>query len=227
MKYKAYQIDAEHQESPLFLCDEFFPDNIAVFGNSDYIERCPEVFKRVCYVLSDGELADVLEHHSEWEKWYKNITEAIIEYLPPETPEKSRYSTQDIGSLKKLILQYTRCKNCEKDSVLCAVLTIVTGKKWNCRTIRGCCQSEWNCIYYPSDEWTEKALEYFEIEYFNTGEEWRIEDEEGNEEFVYTHEWKDDEKKREISENIGANPEDIKLYYFDGWTQTAKYRMED
>ena len=67
--------------------------------------------------------------------------------------------------------------------------------------------------------------EYFEIEYFNTGKEWRLEDEEGDD-FgnVYTHEWKDDERKREIAENIGVDPGEVTLYLFDGWTKTAKYK---
>lgn len=47
MKYKAYQIAPEYQESPLFSSDKFFPDNIAVCGNRDYIEHCPEVFEHV------------------------------------------------------------------------------------------------------------------------------------------------------------------------------------
>lgn len=54
MKIYAKQIAPECQESPLFL-DGFFPDNIAVCGNRDYKERCPELFKIVKAVLNDGE----------------------------------------------------------------------------------------------------------------------------------------------------------------------------
>lgn len=46
MKIYAKQIAPEYQESPLFL-DDFFPDDIAVCGNRDYKERCPELFKIV------------------------------------------------------------------------------------------------------------------------------------------------------------------------------------
>lgn len=56
-------------------------------------------------------------------------------------------------------------------------------------------------------------------------DEWSIEDEEGNDlGSVYTHEWNDDEQRREIAENIGVNPGDVTLYLFDGWTKTAKYK---
>nr|DAZ25644.1 MAG TPA: hypothetical protein [Caudoviricetes sp.] len=114
-------------------------------------------------------------------------------------------------------------QNANNENIIAEALSIVTGQNWEYKQISGCCQSDWNYIYYRPDKWTEKALEYFEVEYFNTGEEWRIEDEEGNEEFVYTHEWKDDEKKREIAENIGVNPDEVTLYIFDGWEKTAKY----
>lgn len=46
MKIYAKQVAPEYQESPLFL-DDFFPDDIAVCGNRDFKERCPEVFQRV------------------------------------------------------------------------------------------------------------------------------------------------------------------------------------
>lgn len=42
MKIYAKQVPPEYQESPLFLGDEFFPDDIAVCGNRDYMEHCPE-----------------------------------------------------------------------------------------------------------------------------------------------------------------------------------------
>ena len=118
---------------------------------------------------------------------------------------------------------YTQGAN--NEAIIAEALSIVTGQKWEYKQISGCCQSEWNCIYYRPEEWTEKALEYFEIEYFNTGDEWRIEDEEG-EDFGTgdTHEWNDDEKRREIAENIGVDPDEVTLYLFDGWTKTAKYK---
>ena len=111
------------------------------------------------------------------------------------------------------------------EQIIAEALSIVTGQKWEYRQICGVCQSDWNCIYYQPEAWTEKALQYFETEYFNTGDEWRIEDEEGdNLGNIYTHEWDDDGKKIEIAECIGVDPEEVTLYLFDGWTKTAKYK---
>lgn len=113
----------------------------------------------------------------------------------------------------------------DNEAIIAEALSIVTGKEWEYKQVSGCCQSDWNYIYYRPDEWTEKALEYFEVEYFNTGDEWRIEDEEGDDlGSVYTHELNDDGKKREIVENICIGPCDVTLYLFDGWKKTAKYK---
>lgn len=118
---------------------------------------------------------------------------------------------------------YTQGAN--NEAIIAEALSIVTGKKWEYKQICGSCQSDWNYIYYRPEEWPEKALEYFEVEYFNTGDEWRIEDEAGDDLVsVYTHEWDDDGKKQEIAENIGVYPDEVTLYLFDGWTKTAKYK---
>ena len=115
-------------------------------------------------------------------------------------------------------------RGADNESIIAEALSIVTDKNWEYKQISGCCQSEWNYIYYLPEELDEKSLEYFEIEYFNTGEEWRLEDEEGNIfGTIYTHEW-NDEKKREIAEMFDVNLDDVTLYLFDGWTKEAKYK---
>ena len=71
MKVYARQISPEYQESPLFIGDEFFPDNIAVFGNRDYVEHFPEIVQRVREILNNGELADILENVKAWGATYR------------------------------------------------------------------------------------------------------------------------------------------------------------
>lgn len=222
MKIYAKQINPAYQESPLFYDDEFFPDNIAVCGNCEYIEHCPEVFNRVYSVLSDGELAELLENKNGWKTWYKNITEAVIDYLPPE---KEKYSAKDIGALKRLVLQYAECSSREENSILCTILSIVTGRKWDCRMISGCVQREWNYIYYPIDEWSKAAIEAFEVEYFNTGSEWIIDEGDFNPEendpekisgySIYCTSWNDEGIKQEIADSVGVDIDDVILFPFE------------
>ena len=170
------------------------PEGVEICGNKDYKRHTSATFDEVLECLEYGDFSDF---------------------------EFTGYKAE---RLEELCNKYGT-RGADDEGIIAEALSIVTGQKWEYKQISGCCQSEWNYIYYRSDEWTAKALEYFEIEYFNTGKEWRLEDEEGDDMGnVYTHEWNDDEKKREIAENIGVDPDEVTLYLFDGWTKTAKYK---
>ena len=226
----AKQVSPEYQESPLFLGDEFFPDNIAVFGNRDYEEHCPDFINKVWEVLRQGELADVLENVKEWADWYKNATEAITDYLPPE--HGGRYSTNAIHALKNYVIDFSSCPSSREYEILCNVLSIVSGKKWDYRKISGCCQSNWNYIFYPVDEWTSEQIVAFETEYFNTGTEWIIHDEEEAPESpedingysVYCISWNDEGIRKEIADAAGVSPEEVIMYSFDGYRKIPVYK---
>ena len=231
MKIYAKQVSPEYQESPLFLGDEFFPDNIAVFGNRDYKERCPDFINKVWEVLRQGELADVLENVKEWADWYKNATEATNDYLPPE--HGGRYSTNAIHALKNYVIDFSSCPCSREYEILRKVLSIVTGKKWDHRMISGCCQSDWNYIFYPVDKWTREQIGVFETEYFNTGTEWIVHDEDTDPESpeeisgfsIYCVSWNTEGIKKEIAGAVpDGDPADVVLYEFAGYSRTAVYR---
>ena len=174
--------------------DEMPEFGVEICGNKDYERHTSATFDEVLKCLEYGDFSD-------------------FEFMGYKAER-----------LEELCNKYGT-RGADDEGIIAEALSIVTGQKWEYKQISGCCQSDWNYIYYRPDEWTAKALEYFEIEYFNTGKEWRLEDEEGDD-FgnVYTHEWKDDERKREIAENIGVDPGEVTLYLFDGWIKTAKYR---
>ena len=170
------------------------PEGVEICGNKDYKRNTSATFDEVLDCLEYGDFSDF-----EFTGYKAERMEELC----------NKYGT----------------RGADDEGIIAEALSIVTGQKWEYKQISGCCQSDWNYIYYRPEEWTKKALEYFEIEYFNIGNEWRIEDEEGDDMGnVYTHEWNDDEKKREIAENIGVDPGEVTLYLFDGWTKTAKYR---
>ena len=169
-------------------------EGLEIYGNRDYIRHTSATFDEVLDCLEYGDFGEF----------------GISVYKALRLEELcNKYYTQGANN----------------EAIIAEALSIVTGQKWKYKQISGCCQSDWNYIYYRPEEWTEQALEYFEIEYFNTGDEWRIEDEEGDDlGSIYTHEWNDDGKKREIAENICVDPDEVTLYLFDGWTKTAKYK---
>lgn len=232
MRIYARQISPEYQESPLDLGPEFWPDNIAVFGNRYFNEHKCEVFARVQETLEAGELADVLEDFKTCgrSEWYKNITEAINDLLPAE---KGKYSTRDIHELKRLVPMYNTYDH-EKDT-LCRVLGIVTGKTWDYRTIRGAAQGDWNELFYQTEDWSLAEIDIFETEYFNTGSEWIIHDGDDAPEYpkeitghcMYCTGWNNDSIREEIAREAGARPEDVVLYAFKQYRRIPEYERID
>lgn len=227
-KVYARQIPPEHQESPLFLGDEFFPDDVAVFGNRNYNEHCPPVFDRVYSVLYEGELLDAWDEQREG-RGYKTWADALNDLVPPEgrepyTREERKHKWPD------LLAKFWGAKSKEYNAIYCEALELITGKKWLHGKIRGNCQGDWQDIIYPAEK-GQDWLKWFEIEYFNTGSEWMVHDEEDEPESpeeisgftVYCHGWSDEEIRAEIAETAGENPADVVLYGFDGWTQIARY----
>lgn len=194
MKYKAYQIAPEYQESPLYLGWDFANfEGMEIYGNRDYESRTSQTFDNVRDAL-----------------YYDNFDAFDV-------------SESDEKKLHELSEKYAAVHN---EEIITAALSIVTGQKWEYKQICGSGQSDWNIIYYRPELWSAAALCAFAIEYFNEGTEWSIQDENGEEiTSVYTYEH--NQEKEEIAEALDVNTADIVLYWFDGWTKTEKYRMED
>lgn len=222
MKAFARQVDPVLQSSPLFY-DEF-PDNISVFGNQRYKEHITDEMEHVLKVLKDGELAFVLDTLCAGEP----KSDAIQDYLPPVV--RKEYGVGEIESLGSLVDRYSVCSSSEEPEILCAVMSIVTGKDWDYRNICGCCQGEWNQVYYLKDEWDEEALDFFEAEYFNTGTEWHVDigyNEPDPEDIggfdLYCVGSNIDEIKREIADAAGVQDSDVVLFLHKGYTKTPIY----
>lgn len=235
-KIYARQIEPECQESPLSYADMFDYDaeKLSVCGNGYFTEHKTELFEHVDDVLSSGELAYILDCLKDGtEEHYSTATEAISDYLPPEK-EGKRYSTREIHKLKQLIEDYAGSYVAMRDcGIICGVLSIVSGEEYDYRTIRGCCQSDWNTVYYAVSAWNDEALENFETEYFNTGSEWIIHDESDEPKApedisgysVYCHGWNNDSIRREIAECAGVSPEDIVMYEYAGYHKVSEYHL--
>lgn len=230
MKIYAKQVNPEYQESPLFN-DEYFHDNIAVFGNCDFQEHIPDNVQCVINALKNGELSSALENIGSEYSWYKNATEAINDFIPRENGK--RYSTHAVHKLKNLIDEWDTCTSSEEPRVICCILDIVTDMEWDWCEINGSCQGDWNMVYYPANKWTIEALDAFECEYFNTGSEWIVSEEHEEPEdpddiygySVYVHGYDAKSIKEEIAQYEGVKAEDVVLYEFSGYQKTPIYKV--
>lgn len=164
-----------------------------------------------------------------YSSFYKNATDAINDLLEPE---KARYNTRDIHALKELVEAYTEAGSLEKNNILCKVLSVVTGRKWDWRIIRGYCQGDWNEIFYSVDDWSREALAAFETMYFNTGSEWIIHDEENTPEgpedisgySCYIVADTEEGIRKELAAVAGCAPSDLVIWAFDEFIKVARYK---
>ena len=108
-------------------------------------------------------------------------------------------------------------------------LTLMLGKEYDYKTLRGSCQSDWIYFIYPTDLYNDEAVRCLETEFFNTGAEWMIHDEEtvpdcaeavnGYTMYVYN------DARKEIAAEAGVAPEDVVLWKYDGMRSIPKYKI--
>lgn len=226
MKVYARQVAPEYQEAPLSLGDEFYPDGIILDGNKDYLSRKTNAYEKVLTYIDDA--FEDIEKIQVKEGWYKTVTECIMDYFKPEHKEK--YTTNEIAEWKKIITDYHSSSHKEEYRQICLALLLITGKKYAHKTICGCCQRDWQEVYYPVDD---VDIDCFATEYFNTGTEWIVHDEnevpESPEDIsgssIYCYSWNDDGIRKEISDYNGCAPEDVVLYRHAGYTQVSHYEQ--
>ena len=217
MKIYAKQVPPEYQESPLFM-DECWPENVFVFGNkwlTDHAGRLESIRRGL------EDISDVCNGYG-----YTNNLHAAIWYEIPRDDGRA-YTRAERLQLVRLAKNYTEYSNNSDDEneILCDVLELITGQKYESATIRGCCQGDWQEIIYPV-EYGREWLRDFETEYFNTGAEWRISEndpESDDNYYMYTHSWSDDGIRDEIAAAAGVDPGDVILYTFTGWTRSPEY----
>lgn len=216
MKIYAKQVPPEYQESPLFYGDEFWPDDVFVFGNRDFNQHADTLNDLKTALENIVEVFDDMQYGEGW-------TNDLAYTIQCELPEEYRrdYSRSERLKLIRLAQDYGFAKSYEENDILCKVLELITGKTWDNGTIRGCCQGDWQEIIFPA-EYGREWLEHFEAEYFNTGTEWVI-DPDGDNISVYAHEWNNEGIRKELAAAVGVEPENIIMQAFSGWTKTAAY----
>lgn len=217
------QILPEYQESPIFSAD-LFPENIVVTGNRDYNSHTTPEYDRVLDTLESYQ--DALENPVEY--GYSNATEAAVGLLQPV---KGKFSTRNIHALKGYFSGYGNGSSRVDNDIIARVLSLVTGQPWEWSIIRGCCQGDWQEVFYPVNEWGREALAAFEVEYFNTGSEWIVHEGEfdpeqhGPEDIegysIYCTSYKVQE---EIAAYEGVKPEEVKLFEFSGFSRVPVYK---
>lgn len=151
--------------------------------------------------------------------YHGSIKEFLSDMLPKKENGK-RLSPKEMAFLKQGLdnSQYAN------EEIICDCLSVITGKIWKCKGLRGCCQGDYVDAYYPVEDGITKYLDWVEAWFFGTGVEIMIHDEDNEpkdaEEVTgytfYTASWRVEDLKKEIRDYVGAKDDvDVKLWLYD------------
>ena len=206
-KVYARQVPWEWQESP-WDDEQLKTDKAALYGNRSYGR----------YVFDWEDVGAACPYSTE--------QEMLLDYVPPVG--RDSYTDEEIETWKFASQMYNPNYGRNAQWGICMGLTLMLGKEYDYKTLRGSCQSDWIYFIYPTDLYDDEAVRRLETEFFNTGEEWIVHDEDtvpecaedvqGYSFYVY------DNTRKEIAEAEGVDPEDVVLWEYDGMRQVPKYK---
>jgi hypothetical protein len=244
--YYAVQISPEAQEWAFdfdIRDDEGFNNDFAIYGNRDFGGYKPERIEKLIDSYERGYIEEALfdpknSYYNEW----KNSTEAMNELCPKDNGKS--WSGREIKAMRDSIKNITnRASSYHNDvDVMADLMSIITGHKWERRTISGCSQSDWNELIYDTERISKEYANIIEKAYFNECSEWMVIDDDLNEglsaEEVQEHyyngtcgfcgfayDWTAEGIRKEIADMLGVKPEQVTMYRHDGYTRTSKYKL--
>ena len=220
-KVYARQVPWEWQESP-WDDEQLKTDKAALYGNRSYGRYVFDEFEQVVKALEEMDWDDVGD-----DRPYSTEQEMLLDYVPPVG--RDSYTNEEIETWKFASQMYNQNYGRNEQWGICMGLTLMLGKEYDYKTLRGSCQSDWIYFIYPTDLYDDEAVRRLETEFFNTGEEWMIHDEEtvpdcpeavnGYTMYVYG------DARKEIAAEADVAPEDVVLWKYDGMRSIPKYKI--
>lgn len=156
--------------------------------------------------------------------YYNGSIMAFLKDMLPEKENGKRLSPREAHIIKQAL-------DADKDiNTICDCLSIITGKIYLMRGLRGCCQGDYIEAYYPVEDGIQKYLNWIEAWYFGTGTEVMVHEEDSvpnsAEEVCgwtfYTDSWKTEDIKTEIKKEYGCKDEDVEVVL---WLYKSSYRV--
>ena len=200
-KVYAKQVPPEWQTSPLDYWG--MPENVTTDGNIRFNSHMTPEYEHINRHFDN--MAYYWEHGC-----YTTIAEALQDYGFCRNDGKT-WSNKDKHKWR-LLMEGNATS--DDGGLICEALELITGIEFDYATIRGCCQSDWQDVYFPAKyglEW----LKEFEAEYFNTGTEWIV-DTDGYAFSIYITEWRDDDIRARIADAAGISVDNVILIDYNG-----------
>jgi len=146
----------------------------------------------------------------ELEVYHNNSIMDLLDYYLPKKENGKHLSPKEAHVIKQAL-------ETERDTdIICDCLSIITGKIYLMRGLRGCCQGDYIEAYYPVEDGIQKYLNWIEAWYFGTGTEVMVHDSDFEPESAedvegwtfYTDSWEIEDIKAEIKSQCGYKDTD-------------------
>lgn len=158
-------------------------------------------------------IKDIIKEYNTYsfDYYYNGSIMAFLKDMLPKKENGKRLSPKEAHTIKQAL------DNNDRDvDTICDCLSIITGKTYLMRGLRGCCQGDYIEAYYPVEDGIQKYLDWVEAWYFGTGTEIMVHDEEDDPKCAedisgwtfYTASWKIDDIKKEIKVQCGYKEDD-------------------
>lgn len=220
--YYAKQVSPEYQQDDLFyqykdskghyelgLNDDYYTNNVIIYGNKEFKDLTTKEFDKLLKI--------------DWYEWenldqygFGNMSDYLNFYF--KKTNGKNYSPKEVKKWKELLENH-----CYVEQIIEEALQLITGQKWRKETIRGYMQREWQTIYVNSLV-SDKAVNYLEMCYFNTGSEFIVyESEEDYENENGYSIYLDCCDKSDIAEYLGCEESDLKVFKYVGYHKVSDY----
>ena len=179
-------------------------------GNRDYKKRVSEAYEN--WMKYGGDIIDECTADDP-----DDLKKAVFYYLGCTI--KNEDELREWERVVRSVGEYGKCYD-SKDNIT-RVLSLIHHKPYIYASIRGDCQSDWQGVYLPMEE--KGMLHACMCQYFNTGTEWCVFDDEvdyENDEIDFSIYVIDtDDPKKLIAEACDVSPDEVKLVEFAGYKQ--------
>lgn len=243
IKYYAAQVAPEDQDPNFDRCNWW---GWTVTGNRNYEGFTTAEYNELFGATLCGEclLDEMLDLYQQMKDGDRHaLYSTLEELLQEELGDYNRDWTPEQLEQWKEILSFDYSKPRSKlaeENMKCKALSLLCNREYAYNEIHGVCQSDWQCCYYPKDE--ENLLGDLEMQYFNTGEEWKVvsvEDLKGcgepapkdGADFMRIESassaYVDGFRAREnLARILDCRPEEIKMWRWKGYRKISEYEED-
>ena len=212
-KIEVTQVPPDRQQSHAdFSYEEAY--DIAICGNKRFTEFVCDKFNYVNNLINsidDDWLDETIDINDLREKFTDDLVYFNIDI---EKAKNIREVCKDYHD--NLILLKTAIKD---------ILSIIDDEIWESMYIHGSTQGDWQEVFYNTKTYTVDMIKDMEIDYFNLGTEWKIDEGDGCPWYIYCHKDSMSDIKKEILEELGEDENDVEFKRFVQYIETPEYEV--